>query len=182
MITRPHVTEAIGAFTREAFAKIPPHLLQVAQERGVDFHEFAAAYAQKLWTQEVSEAIAGYCGSFTRWFDKFVVETLAVEQRLHHPTLYYEGTPDWIGVLKGDTGLSLVDWKTPFPASRTWRLQLAAYKALAEKNGFIITRVASLQPRRDGRTAKFLEYTDSLTGDLSIFIAALNVWRFLNAS
>jgi hypothetical protein len=175
------VTEAIGIFTREAFANIPPDTLAAAQDRGNAFHEFAAAYAAKLWIPEVPETIFGFCVSFTKWFDKFVVETLAVEQRLHHPTLYYEGTPDWIGVVKGDTGLTLIDWKTPLFASKSWRLQLAAYKMLAEKNGFAIARVASLQPRRDGKPAKFIDYPRSLTRDMAFFMRVLDVWRYFDA-
>ncbi|CAO0822446.1 PD-(D/E)XK nuclease superfamily protein [Desulfarculales bacterium] len=180
MIAIPSVTQAIGFGNPGAFANIPPDLLQAAQDRGTKFHEVAAAYALKLWLPELRDDLTGFFLSFSRWFDKFVVETVMVEQRLSHPTLYYEGTPDWVGRLKGDQGLTLLDWKTPHYASKGWRLQLAGYKALAEQAGHKITRVASLQPRRDGKVAKFIDYPNSLTGDLGVFMAVLSVWRFYN--
>jgi len=180
MIAVPSVTQAIGFGNPGAFANVPPHLMLVAQERGTAFHEIAAAYAKKLWLPTLPEELTGFFLSFTRWFDKFVVETVMVEERLKHPTLYYEGTPDWVGRLKGDLGLTLVDWKTPHYASKGWRLQLAGYKGLCEKAGYEIARVASLQPRRDGKTAKFIDYPNSLTNDMAIFMSVLNVWRFYN--
>jgi hypothetical protein len=180
MITSPSVTQAIGFCNQGAFAKIPPDIMAAAQERGNALHGWAAAYAQNLWTPEVSDSLKGYVVSFSKWFDRHVVKTVLVEQRMSHPTLYYDGEPDWVGIIKGDEGLTLIDWKTPLFASKSWRLQLAGYRMLLEKAGYEITRVASLQPRKDGKAAKFLDYPNSLTGDMGIFMATLNVWRFFN--
>jgi hypothetical protein len=180
MILIPHVTEAIGYCNQSAFANIPPDTLAAAQDRGSAFHELAAGYASKVWIPEIPIGLGGFFQSFTRWFDKYVEKTVVVERRFHHSALFYEGTPDWIGIIKGDEGLTLIDWKTPAFASKGWRLQLAAYKALVENNGLLISRVASLQPRRDGKAAKFKDYPGSLTSDLTVFMSVLNVWRFFN--
>ena len=176
----PSVTQAIGIFTQDAYAKIPEDVLQAAQERGIVLHELAGQYAAGMWIDEVPDTVTGYFTSFRRWFDSFAVKTILVEQLLVHPTLLYQGTPDWAGVIKGDDVITLLDWKTPVFASKAWRLQLAAYRALLEKHGHPVKRVGSLQLRKDGKAAKFVEYTGSLTDDMRIFMAVLTAWRFLN--
>lgn len=180
MLSAPSVTQAIGFVNPSAFDNVPKETLELAKARGTEFHGLAASYAAGLWIYSVDPSLQGYFESFQRWFDRFVVKTIAVEQTWRHPTLYYHGTPDWIGVIRGDEGNTLADWKTPLYASKSWRLQLAGYKALAESQGIEITRVASVQPRKDGKQAKFLDYPKSLTRDLQVFMEVLDVWRFFN--
>lgn len=167
-----------------SFDNVPPDRLEFACQRGTDFHRLAALHAQRLWIDEIPETCVGFFHSFTEWFDEFVEEVVMVEQTLVHPTLHYQGTPDAIARIKGDTGLTLLDWKTPLALSKSWRLQLAAYRELAWVNGFpgirSLDRVASLQPRADGGRAKFQGYTKSLTPDFAVFLSGLNWWRFFN--
>ena len=165
-----------------SFDHVPPDRLEFACQRGSDFHRLAALYASRLWIDEVPDSCVGFFKSFTAWFDEFVEEVILVEQTLVHPTLHYKGTPDAIVRMKGDTGLTLLDWKTPRALSKSWRLQLAAYKNLADVNGYLqsLERVASLQPHPDGGRAKFEEYTKSLTADWNVFRSMLGVWKFFN--
>lgn len=184
MIPLPSVTMIISEVGKHwlNFDAIPPDVLERACIRGSDFHRLAALHAQNLWIDEVPESCAGFFKSFTKWFDEFAEEVVMVEQTLVHPTLNYMGTPDIIVRIKGDKGLTLIDWKTPLALSKSWRLQLAAYKALADVNGFLqsLDRVASLQPHPDGGRAKFQGYTKSLTQDFNVFLSMLNVWRYFN--
>ena len=179
----PSVTQIISQVGRYwlNFDNVPPDRLEFACQRGSDFHRLAALHAQKLWIDEVPESCAGFFRSFTTWFDEFVEEVVLVEQPLIHPTLHYRGTPDIILRIKGDSVLTLPDWKTPLALSKSWRLQLAAYRELARVNGYPVERVASLQPRPDGSRAKFQGYTKSLTPDFAIFLSGLNWWKFFNA-
>jgi len=183
VISTPSVTEVLRIYQETQLRKVSPTVLLEAQERGQDFHRLAALYAQSLWIEDVPESCAGYFQSFTRWFDAMVVEVDVVEQRLVHKVFHYTGTPDFIGRLKGDiANRTLIDWKTPQTFSQTWRLQLAAYEQLAKSSLAVgCLRVASLQPHPKGKRAKFREYTASLLSDFKVFLAALTVWRFLNA-
>ncbi|MDD4985625.1 MAG: hypothetical protein PHQ43_07540 [Dehalococcoidales bacterium] len=179
----PSVTTIISQVGRYwlNFDNVPPDRLEAACQRGSDFHRLAALHAQRLWIDEIPESCTGFFHSFTEWFDEFVEEIVMVEQTLVHPTLHYQGTPDAIVRIKGDTGLTLIDWKTPLALSKSWRLQLSAYRELAEKVLEIyVPRVASLQPRSDGSRAKFQGYTKSLNPDFAVFLSMLNTWRFFN--
>lgn len=182
-MTLPSVTQIISTVGKHwlSFDNVPPDRLEFACQRGSDFHRLAALHAQKLWIDEVPDSCVGFFRSFTAWFGEFVEEVILVEQPLVHPTLHYRGTPDTILRIKGDTVLTLPDWKTPLALSRSWRLQLAAYRELARVNGYPVERVASLQPHPDGGRAKFTGYTKSLTHDFAVFLSMLNTWRFFNA-
>jgi len=166
----------------QAFANIPVETLERARDRGIDFHQLAALYAQKLFIMEIPEDCAGYFKSFCRWHDAVVEEVVLVETVLVHPVFHFRGKPDEIVRLKGDSSnwLTLPDWKTPLPLSKDWRLQLAAYRELALVNGYNVMRVASLQPKKDGKRARFEEYK-TLSADFAVFLNALMVWRFYNA-
>ena len=177
----PSVTEVISAHSD--FSMVPPDVLNLACQRGSDVHELCALYAQKLWIPDIPVNLAGYFQSFKLWYDQFVEEVILVEGELRDEELQYCGHPDFIGRLKGDAGLILIDWKTAAALSKIWRLQVAGgYRGLAEKNGYPITRVASLRPQKDGKPAKFQEYYRTMAYDLSIFLAELSVWRFFHAA
>jgi hypothetical protein len=114
------------------------------------------------------------------WVKDFVEEVVAVEQDFTSPLYGFRGRPDAILRIRGDTGLSLVDWKTPLALSLSWRLQMSGYRLLCEANGLKITRVASLRLNKDGDNAKFDSYTKTLMADTNVFISALNVFKFFN--
>jgi hypothetical protein len=180
----PSVTQVISQVGRYwlNYDAIPPARLEFAKERGSDFHRLAALHAQKLWIDQVPESCTGFFKSFTAWFLEFVEEVVLVEKTLVHPTLHYKGTPDIIVRIKGDSVLTLPDYKTPRVFSKSWCLQVAAYRELARVNGIQVERVSSLQPHPDGGRAKFEEYTKSLTHDFAVFLSALNVWRYFDAA
>jgi hypothetical protein len=163
------------------FSAINPEVLEKACTRGSDFHRLAALHAKKLWINEISDSCVGFFKSFREWFEAMVEEVVLVEEILVHPVLNYKGTPDTIVRMKGDVGLTLLDWKTPRALSKSWRLQLAAYCELAWVNDYLVKRVASLQPHPDGGPALFQEYTKFLTPDFAVFLSGLNWWRFFNA-
>lgn len=178
----PHVTEIISQVGRYwlNFDNVPPDRLEAACQRGSDFHRLAALHAQSLWVDEIPDECAGFFKSFSGWLAAFVSEVVVVEQQLVDKTLCFTGTPDAILRIKGDPGLTLVDWKSGQSTSKGWRLQISAYRHLAETNGYPIGRVATLQPHPDGKKAKFTEYTRSLTADWNVFRSMLNVWGFFD--
>ena len=175
----PSVTQVISFVNSRAFDNIPAMILEAAGQRGTAVHSEIAASLLGLWYEERPE-IAGYMISLHAWVKDFVEKIVAVEQELMAPTYGFRGRPDAIVILKGDSGLSLGDWKTPKPLSRSWRLQLAGYRLLEEDNGTKIDRVFSLRLDKDGGPAKFQGYTKTLAADTNVFRSALNVWKFFN--
>jgi len=180
----PSTTQIISTVGKHwlNFDAVPPDKLEAACLRGSEFHRLAALYVQRLWIDEIPDSCAGFLESFTRWFHDFADdEVVLVEQTLVHPTLKFTGTPDAILRIKGDQGFTLMDWKTPRALSKSWCLQLAAYRELAQVNGYPVERVASLQPHPDGGRAKFTGYTKTLVADFAVFWSMLNIWRYFNA-
>jgi hypothetical protein len=179
----PSVTQVIQQVYR-GFDHIPPDVLAAACARGDEVHRLCALYAKGLWIDEVAPEYAGYFQSFQKWFDKYVVAVHLVEERLTDEGLRFTGEPDFIFTLRGDSGKSLVDLKTPQVGTRAWRLQLSAYRHLAVNGGHEIIRVFALRPRPDGKLPTIppkYEYTGTVLHDFEFFKSALNVWRFLNA-
>ena len=175
----PSVTEIIGFCNSRAFDGVPEFMLQRAADRGTNVHTAAAAILSGLFF-EPSPGISGYIDSLTDWIQSHVEEVIFVEQELISARLGVQGHADALLRLRGDTGNTLVDWKTPLVMSKSWRLQLAGYYLLCQENGFGVERVASLRLDPKGGRAKFQGYTRNLAADKVVFLSALNVWRFFN--
>jgi hypothetical protein len=175
----PSVTEILNFVNPGAFDGIPSFYLERAKIRGTEVHSIAAAYLQGLF-YEVPAELEGYHQSLQGWVGNFVQEICLVETELIAAGWDFRGHPDAIVVIRGDQGLTLVDWKTPKPLSKSWRLQLAGYRLLAEVNGHQIARVASLRLAADGGPAKFQGYSSTMAADRAVFLSALNVWKFFN--
>jgi predicted RecB family nuclease len=173
----PSVTQIIGFVNSRAFDDVPVFRMEAAAARGVDVHAAAAAYLLGVW-YEVDPAYAGYMRSLASWVDEYVAQVVFVEEELISPKYRLRGHPDALLRIKGDTGATLVDWKTPKPLSLSWRLQLAGYRLLAMENGYSVERVASLRLMADGRPAKYQGYTRTLAADQNVFKAALEVYKF----
>jgi hypothetical protein len=109
-----------------------------------------------------------------------VIETILVEAELRDEKRGYCGHPDAILRLRGDQGLTLMDWKSGRTSSKTWLLQISAYRKLAIQNGYPISRVAVLQPHPEGKIAKFTEFTGAMEYGFAIFLAELSVWKYFN--
>jgi hypothetical protein len=181
-LTYPSVTQVIGFTNQGAYEGIPVWMLEMAAARGIEFHALAQAHALGLWHPDPSPEVQGYFDSFRRWFDATIVKVVLVEEQLFHEIWEYHGTPDLVGQVRGDDGLVLCDWKTPITKSRGWRLQLSSYRELGRANGIEnIVRVATVQPRRDGKRAIFNDADyQGFRNDFNVFLAALIVWKFYN--
>jgi hypothetical protein len=175
----PSVTEIIGFCNSRAFDNVPEFMLERAAVRGTDVHAASAALLQGLF-YDVPVDLCGYVKSLQDWVASLVEEVIFVEKALVSPKYGFKGHPDALVRLRGDKGGTLVDWKTPKPLSKAWRLQLAGYKLLGEEAGHRIDRVASLRLDAGGGPAKFDGYSRTLAADKNVFLSCLNVWRFFN--
>jgi hypothetical protein len=170
------VTEALSPFND--FSKVPPALLEEAKLRGTLAHNLFASYALDLWIPTVPENCIGYFDSFRRWFDATVVEVVEVEKRITHPLHHFKGRLDLLCIIKGDDGLMLLDHKTPLALQKSWRVQCAAYKKLADLEYQNIIRTGSLRLSREGKPAKLEEYSGTVERDFGIFLNCLSAYKF----
>lgn len=171
------VTEALSPFND--FSMVPPALLEEAKLRGTLAHSLFASHALGLWIPSVPENCIGYFDSFRRWFDATVDKVVAVEKRITHPSYHFTGQLDLLSIIKGDTDLMLLDNKTPLALQKSWRVQCAAYKKLADLEYQNITRTGSLRLSREGKRAKLEEYSGTVERDFGIFLNCLTAYQFL---
>lgn len=172
----PSVTTVLAPYSD--FSNVRPDVLEAASERGSMVHRACGAMAKGVWAPRVPDEYAGYVESFSIWLHQAVEDVLLVEPELVHPVHGYCGHPDLIVRIKGDETYSLPDLKTPAVTYKPWRVQLAAYRELSEANGYPIGRVFSVRLKKNGKPPIINEYTSSMTGDFSIFLSCLNVWKF----
>lgn len=172
----PRTTEIISPWTD--FSKIPEATLQFAAERGSAVHEYCARIAKGEFLVSIAMECALYVVSFRRWFDSQVDEVILSEERLTDPTLGYTGQIDLLVRLKEGV-VVLVDLKTPVTSVQTWKMQLAAYRNLVIKAGYLPERCGSLQLSPEGKAPRMRWYEDRAT-DLNAFLSALNVYRYIN--
>lgn len=171
----PSVTQILRPWLD--FGPVNADVLAAAAERGTAVHRAIAGIALKLWT-EPDPDIQGYVDSYLSWFPA-VAEVVSVERRIVHP-LGFTGQPDLVCRMDGDKGLAVVDFKTSVAPARWWRLQLAAYRELAELNLPGPMRTLAVRLKRDGAAPQVQEFTQTSRHDYSVFLNALAVWRFMN--
>jgi hypothetical protein len=173
----PSVTTILQPYTD--FSSIRPEVLQQAAERGTRFHRYASARLQGLMLPPVTPDLQGFVASWEQWAADMVDQVYGVELALQDDAFGYCGHLDAIIRIHGDKKLTIVDWKTPVQVQKTWELQVAGYRRLAEVAGFDIGREMSVRPDRNGGRAKVTEYTRYPVA-LQSFLGALSVWRFMN--
>lgn len=147
------VTEVLEGIS--GLGKIPEHILEKAAERGTRVHRACTAeiHNQEMW--EICVDIAPYIQSFRKWYQngKNVIHN---DLRFYCDELQLTGEVDMI--YQENEENILIDIKTSQKESSTWKLQLSAYKYLAEKNGIPIHRLMVVQLKKDGSNPTVYEY------------------------
>jgi hypothetical protein len=169
------VTEVISPWS--GLDKIPEATLQHAAERGTAVHDYCSRIAQGEFIMNIDQECQPYVESFQLWFDSQVVEVLLSEKRLNDEALGYTGQIDLVVTLKEGI-VTLVDLKTPVTSYPTWKMQIAAYRNLLQKDGVLPERTGSLQLHPKGKTPNMKWYEDSAT-DFNAFLSALNVYNYI---
>ncbi len=173
----PRVTSILAPYSD--FSMVPPDVLQAAAERGTEIHQFCAGYALGIWSQVTPPEIAGYCDSFRVWFDKYVIEVLAVEEEVVHPAFGYVGHVDLIATVAGirpKQTVCVVDYKSPAVDSLSWHAQLSAYKEAA-KEKYHVEVCGALMLKRDGTLPKMV-WIDDEPRAFAGFCAALSAYNY----
>jgi hypothetical protein len=161
------------------FSGIREDVLENAARRGTEVHRICAALVMGLWVPKVPEDCGGYVQSFRRWLP-LVKDAALVEGELQDRERGYCGHPDLVVTIKGDPRPAVIDLKTPQSFSRSWRLQVAAYRNLCRVNGYDVKRCMTLRLKKDGSGVIVNESTDTADHDFNIFCNALAAWKFFN--
>ena len=165
------VTEPLGVYAN--FSMVSDDLLQLAADRGTAVHRYCQAYALGAWAIE-PEGFEGYCESFRRWFDSYVLEVISVEQEYRDDQFGFIGHPDLVAFLKGMEGQAVIDYKTPVAKGGTWELQLSAYKHLSKSQN-----AGSLRLLPDGGVP-VMDWIPDDPKLFNLFLCCLNLRRYFD--
>jgi hypothetical protein len=170
----PSVTDIISPYIDKAW------FTEESRQRGSAVHHALALHLMGKWSPPVRNEWRGYVDSGRRWIDANVRAVILVETRLIDDEWKYCGQMDLIVHTKEGRRF-LVDWKTGIASEPWWRLQAAAYRRLAEKNGHNIDAAFSLRLKADGSgwigPKDLYKYSD---GMMPVFAGMLNAYRFFN--
>ena len=122
------------------------------------------------------EAVQTAVDTARRWLDETVREVVAVEEPVYNEAFRYAGTPDLIRRLKGDRGLTVVDWKTGAGVYESYKLQTAAYQ---HGDGLRVKRrlIVNIKRQTPDR-AHVVEYVDH-DEDFRVFCYLVGVYHWL---
>ena len=163
------VTEILYPFS--GLEKIDPEIVAHAAERGTKVHQICEAIMGDLGEIGVDEETRPYVESFKKWWE-IGWSVVAMEKRFWDDELRLTGQLDLI--INTDQGLAIVDIKTSYKPSKTWKLQGSAYAYLARKAGYDVKRLYFLHLDRKGRMPKLIEYEI----DEGFFLRVLEVYQY----
>lgn len=169
----PSVTRVLAPWTD--FSRVPTDTLAAAADRGTRVHRACTAIVQGCWPLTANDVLP-YVSSFEQWV-KNVADVILTETELIDPSYGFMGHPDLICRLK-DGNVWLIDLKTPAAVAKSWRVQLAAYRRLAEVNGHRIDRTATLRLSKDGKHPILDETTATNASDLAVFLNCLSAFKY----
>jgi len=171
--------EALDVFVDTTTHKhIPADMVRQAGGYGRAFHKGAAFIVNGKSIKYPPEMEDSF-SELRRWRKVEQAVTVASEMRVYCPKLNVAGTLDWIGHLKRNDVLNLVDWKTSkynlMVGPQTWAYA-SGYRAMTGYKG-VIKRWAWIYDKSKGEY-KFVELTDDI-GDEHEFRSRLfdYFWR-----
>lgn len=132
----PRVSEIIGKQTDREMRSIPIENLVNACIRGTKVDTYCTAYLNNCFLPEMEEEYKPYVESFIEWADQNIERTIFTKIRLYDDELKFSGEPDALVILKRSACPALIDLKATAKSSKSWGVQLAAYKHLCKVNGY----------------------------------------------
>ena len=173
------VTEIISPFTGIEF--VPEDILEKAGKRGTCVHKHVEGIL-KGESFFSPESIAPYIESFNQFWKKYEhvygEGKITLEKRLYCDIWKITGQPDVIIELGDRT--YIIDWKTSSRVHKSWALQGAAYRYLAELNGYEnVDSVLFLKLNKSGKHATLHRY-DEYVENLSTFFKCVELYRWFD--
>lgn len=173
----PSVTQILAML--QDFGGVSAEVLDRAAEFGTHVHQAVDLYNKRILDEaSLDPALAPYLADWHSFLRDAAAEVLASEVRVYHPGLKYAGTLDALVRIRNK--VAVVDVKTG-QVPRTVGPQLAAYElaySAREDNEHAIRRRLCVQLTGDG----YRIHEQKNPADWSVFVSALNCWRFRNAA
>lgn len=143
------VTEILYPFS--GLSSINPDVLNNAAKRGTLVHKICEGIMSGMGEIGVNDEVRPYVDSFKQWWGDGK-EIISMEERFYCDELMITGQSDII--IKEDGKLILVDLKTSYSPSKTWRGQASGYHHLATKHGYDLQDIQFLHLKRTGKPPK----------------------------
>ena len=172
------VTSVIGAFSD--FSRVPPDMLQAKCELGTLVHRLIELKLQGEDVGVIPEEAKGYVKSFERFWEAskhaWNLDTMELEKRLYCDSNKLTGAMDCI--IEGGGKTYLIDWKTSASYQKSFLLQGAAYRYLADVNDYTNSDpVLFVRLKKDGGKPT-LHKSENYLEDLDVYFKCLEVYRW----
>lgn len=164
------VTEIIEVYSKMHL--INPNVLENAKVRGNEVDLACKMLINGIDPLHLDEEYQGYLDSFKAWSEG--KEFIPNPGRFYCDKLMLTGECD--AIYKSDTGLVLIDIKTPAAESKSWPLQGAAYCYLAREIGLDIKSIEFVRLIKEGKPAKV--YTYEYEKNWELFKKALELYQY----
>lgn len=171
------VSDVISSCYSTQFEYVSLEALANAAIRGERVHSYCVGYARGRWLPEMEPECVPYFESFKIWYDQNVHQLCNAETRLYSEKYMITGRFDLVVVLKESKQIALVDLKSSANPSKSWPIQLAAYKHLLEVNNYELETTMNLHLKKTGKIAKSIPPED-LSYSWEIFQSCLNAYNY----
>jgi hypothetical protein len=141
------VTDIIGKQTIEDMRAIPLEMLAKAAIRGAAVDDYCTAWLNKHWIPEIDPEYEPWFNAFVEWADSNIAECLHTKERLYDDVKRFTGEFDFIAKTK-DGFTVLFDIKATSAKSKSWPVQLAAYKHLCAINGYELDKICNIHLKK----------------------------------
>lgn len=163
------VTSVLYPFS--GLQNINPDIVAHAAERGTKVHKICEGIVSGFGEIDVDDETRGYVESFKLWWSQGV-DVVEMEKRFWDDKLRITGQVDFI--TKTPDGLAVVDIKTSYKPSKTWKAQGCAYALLAKRAGYDIKKIIFLHLSKYGKPPKQIIYEP----DDNFFLEVFNTYMY----
>lgn len=187
----PSVTEILGVVRdphwEEFLETVGPKLARLKRDKGAAFgteaHQAlqAVCVGQPLELEPHQTSVIEMTNWFKRWSDENIEECLGVETALINETHRYFGRADAIAKMK-DGSVKILEFKTGKVFKDVYRLQAMAYLGFERAENYVVEpgEVESCLILKFGAEPKMLDLRFDQR-EFSVFLSALDLWRWRNA-
>jgi hypothetical protein len=173
------VTEVITPFSGVEF--VPEDILKSAGDRGTLVHKYIEGSLQGF-KGSLTEEMGPYVDSFEKFWDSskhvFGGGKIVLEKRLFCDVLGITGQADVIVETSDRT--YMIDWKTSSRPQKSWALQGAAYRYLAEVNGYKhVDSVLFVKLNKTGKSPTLYKH-ENYEENISVFKKCLELFRWFD--
>ena len=174
----PSVSDVYSHYCKPSYAGMSLEEIIKLEEKHSYIRSHCVAVAMDMWTTDTNDEYKLYIESFRKWQQENIKEVIATQILLFDDVNRFTGRIDIICTLKNDE-LVAITIKTS-KKSKSWELQLSAYKNLCYTNRYDVKRNIILQLSKKGEIATEFE-CDDIDKSWSIFNNILNGWHYFKS-